>query len=204
MFKFYICLVDYGVVLLLYRWWIGCPLVYRFLLGMVDTKHQRRNNTTPTSPPTHVNISNIYLLHRGPQVLHHQGFRLYHEVLLCPELLHRTSKVLLCPSYITKLSTTLRLRLPSTTLQPTLSQLIPPSLRSTTTQSTLPQQTTLPRATQPHLKLPSINTQQLLVLCWTETQHWCSTLLHHKTTPSFYTVAPHPYPSTTLTRWNIT
>jgi hypothetical protein len=31
------------------------------------------------------------------QVVHHRGFRVLHENLRCPELLHRSQQVLLCP-----------------------------------------------------------------------------------------------------------
>ncbi len=70
-----------------YRRWLDRPLVCRFLLGVADFNNNIRNNR---------------MLHRGPQVLHHQGFRVLnrnwcHPSLCWPELLRRISEVFFFP-----------------------------------------------------------------------------------------------------------
>jgi hypothetical protein len=67
----------------LYRWWLGRPLVCRFLLGMVGMNNNIRNNRS---------------LHWGPQVLHLQGsFQSIKPQFMLVRAIRRSSEVFLFP-----------------------------------------------------------------------------------------------------------
>ncbi len=67
---------------LLYPWWLGLLLVYRCLVGMVDTKPQRRRLTKQQhhegSGVLHHEGSGV-LHHEGSGVLHHEGSGVLHD-----------------------------------------------------------------------------------------------------------------------------
>jgi hypothetical protein len=93
--------------------------VYRFLLVLVDTKHQRGNNTTPRYRLHVVNICNIYLLHRGLKYYTTKVSDYITNYYSALNYYTEPPKYYYAPSYITEAPSTI-LRLPSITLQPTL------------------------------------------------------------------------------------
>jgi hypothetical protein len=63
---------------------------------MVDTKARRRRRTMQQQH------RHDQLLHRGPQVLHHQGTRVLHNYKCRASLLHRGTQYNSAPSYYTE------------------------------------------------------------------------------------------------------
>ncbi len=112
------------------------------------------------------NIRNDQLLHWGLQVLHHQCSRLLFKNISCPELLHSSPEVLFYPEFHHQVIGVLHNYVCSASLLHRGSQVLLCSQllhrgssvshhqRSKITQKW--QRTTLPRATQPQLRRPSI------------------------------------------------
>jgi hypothetical protein len=70
-----------------YRLLLSRPLLYRCLMGMEDTKPQRRSLTTQE----HNNIRNNQLLYRGPPVLHGSTPLRHRSITPQPTLLQPTT-----------------------------------------------------------------------------------------------------------------
>jgi hypothetical protein len=136
---------------------MGRPRVYWRLLDMVDTIPSNSNERIPHHSSAllrnQVNIRKIYLLRRGPQVLHHQGSRVTRQIMLprvtSPKRLSTTPPSILSQPTTPKSPSTTRLRMLPQSTTPRLQLISMPKRSSTTPNRT---STTLPRSTQPQLR----------------------------------------------------